>query len=208
MTPPAADPRALPPDRRPRDGGAPVLATPWFEIHARPVVGGAEPHYAIWAPDVAVVVAVNAQGHLLLVRQYRPPVDMVTLEIPSGHIEPGETPEEAARKELREETGWHAPTLELLGCMSPSAGRFMNRYWVFFAPDVQPPGPGDDGPEPGLTAEWYSGPFAELLEIPAFVSATNHAALFAAIARGRLSPRGGLPDGPPPGACTEPMNPL
>jgi len=181
-----ADPRALPPDRRPSDAGEPAWTTPWFDIYARPVPGQAEPHYSIWTLDVAVVVAVNAAGHLLLVRQYRAPVDMVTLEIPSGHIEPGETPEEAARKELLEETGWRAPQLELLGLMSPSAGRFMNRYWVFFAPGVQPPGPDSLPVEQGLAPELHTGPLSELLDLPEFVSATNHAALFAAIARGRL----------------------
>lgn len=197
----AADPRSLPPDRRPVDAGPPAWTTPWFDIYARPVPGQAEPHYSIWAPDVAVVVAVNAEGHLLLVRQFRAPVDMVTLEIPSGHIEPGETPEEAARKELLEETGWHAPRLELIGLMSPSAGRFMNRYWVFFAPGVEPPGPETPPVEQGLVPEFHTGPLAELLDLPEFVSATNHAALFAAIARGLL------PLSPPAAAAAAPVIP-
>ena len=87
---------------------------------------------------MVVIVAVNPRGHLLLVRQFRPAVDAFTLELPAGHIEPGETPEAAARKELWEETGHEAETLELLTKVSPSTARFTNHLWCFFAPNVKP----------------------------------------------------------------------
>ncbi|CEJ90391.1 hypothetical protein VHEMI06179 [[Torrubiella] hemipterigena] len=44
--------------------------------------------------------------HILLQKQYRPPIDKVTIEIPAGLIDEGETPEQAAVRELREETGY------------------------------------------------------------------------------------------------------
>jgi ADP-ribose pyrophosphatase len=42
----------------------------------------------------------------LLQKQYRPPVDQVVIEVPAGLIDPGETPEECAVRELKEETGY------------------------------------------------------------------------------------------------------
>ena len=51
----------------------------------------------------AVAILVERDGRILFVRQYRPAVGTATLEIPAGLIDPGETPEEAARRELAEE---------------------------------------------------------------------------------------------------------
>jgi len=56
-------------------------------------------------------------GRLLLIRQYRHPVGKVLLEIPAGTLSDGETPEECARRELIEETGYDAETIkELFSC--------------------------------------------------------------------------------------------
>ncbi|KAM4063699.1 NUDIX domain-containing protein [Hirsutella rhossiliensis] len=43
---------------------------------------------------------------IVLQKQYRPPIDMVTIEVPAGLMDPGESPEQAAVRELREETGY------------------------------------------------------------------------------------------------------
>ncbi len=51
------------------------------------------------------VVAVDSEGAVYLVRQFRKPVEEVLLEIPAGKLEPGEDPLECARRELLEETG-------------------------------------------------------------------------------------------------------
>src|SRR4051794_701915 len=62
----------------------------------------------------AAVVAVDADGQVLLVRQPRPAVGMSMLELPAGLVDEGETPIECARRELAEETGYHAGHLEPL----------------------------------------------------------------------------------------------
>jgi ADP-ribose diphosphatase len=162
-----------------------VFRTPWFQILARRPPGIDQPYYAIQSSDVAVIVAVNDRGELLLVRQFRPPVDMMTLELPAGHIEPGETPEEAARKELWEETGHEAETLELLTKLSPSTARFTNRLWCFFAPNVRP-GQRAQTREAGVDFRNYDRGIQSLLNEKEFFSAASYAALFAAVARGRL----------------------
>ena len=101
---------------------------------SRRVSKGAPVHITpLQTKDYVSVVAVTEDGRLLLVRQFRPAVGRMTLELPSGHVEPGETPEQAARKELLEETGYLADTFTLLGNLSPDTGRLGNRMWCFFA---------------------------------------------------------------------------
>jgi ADP-ribose pyrophosphatase len=61
-----------------------------------------------------VVLAVDDQDRLVLVRQYRYPVDDVIWEIPAGRRDAGETPEDGARRELEEEVGAKSSRIELL----------------------------------------------------------------------------------------------
>ncbi len=79
------------------------------------------------ARGIVVIVAVTPAGELLLVEQHREAVGAPVLELPAGLAgdEPGceeESLEEAARRELREETGWEAAELERLSAGPPSAG--------------------------------------------------------------------------------------
>ena len=68
--------------------------------------------YVIDAPDWVNVVALTDRDELLLIEQWRHGVDHATLEIPGGMVDPGETPLEAARRELLEETGYRAGTFQ------------------------------------------------------------------------------------------------
>ncbi len=163
-----------------------VFTTPWFQILDRRPPGADQPYYAIQSCDVVIMVAVNDQGHLLLVRQFRPAVDMMTLELPAGHIEPGETPEDAARKELWEETGHESGTWELLTKVSPSTARFTNRLWCFFAANVKPGLRSDLTREAGVEFRFHKHSLSSLLAEKEFISASSCAALFAAIAQGKL----------------------
>ena len=65
-------------------------------------------------PGSVVILAVDDEGRLVLVKQYRYPVDDVIWEIPAGRQDPGESPEEGARRELEEEVGATAAKVELL----------------------------------------------------------------------------------------------
>lgn len=56
-------------------------------------------------PRVVAVLAITEQHNVVLARQYRPGPGRLLLELPGGGVEPGETPEQAARRELLEETG-------------------------------------------------------------------------------------------------------
>ncbi|MBF0253890.1 MAG: NUDIX hydrolase [Candidatus Omnitrophica bacterium] len=116
-----------------------VFETPWFEVIAKSDPDHQEepPYYAIQTSDYVTVLAITEASEVLLVQQFRPAVEATTLELPSGHVDPPETPEAAARRELEEETGFIAGSLELLGCLIPDTGRLSNRLWCFYASGVR-----------------------------------------------------------------------
>ena len=114
-----------------------AFATPWFELLAKTMREGEAPYYSLRLPDYVSVVAFTHDGRVVIVRQYRPAVEHHTLELPSGLVDPGETPEETARRELLEETGYEAGEVELLGGMETDVGRLGNRIFTCVARGVR-----------------------------------------------------------------------
>lgn len=115
-----------------------VFSVPWFEILERFANGSGAPHYLLQASDYVSVLASTKEGSLLLVQQYRPAVRGMTLELPSGHVDSGESPEAAARRELAEETGYEAQVFEHLGTLAPDTGRMANKLWCYYASGTTP----------------------------------------------------------------------
>lgn len=66
------------------------------------------------AGAVAMICTLKPSNRLILVRQYRPPVNKFTIEFPAGLVNHGESPEETAIRELREETGYRGKVLRVL----------------------------------------------------------------------------------------------
>jgi 8-oxo-dGTP pyrophosphatase MutT (NUDIX family) len=161
-----------------------VFATPWFQV-LEAKGNGEWPNYSIDSPDFVCIVAVTEKGELLLVRQFRHAVGTVTLELPAGHVEKDETPEQAARKELLEETGHAAERFELLASLSPSPARFTNRMWCYFAGDARRVP--EAAVETGMEYVGWTGGLQALMREPDFYSMGNWAALLAAVAQGKLS---------------------
>lgn len=163
-----------------------VYSTRWFELVSREVPGSEDRHFLVSTKDYVGVVPVTRDGRLVLVRQWRPAINAFSLEIPSGHVEEGETPAQAAAKELREETGYIADNFIPVGKLSPCTGRLGNQMWCFFARDVHLDPAGHPG-EPGIEVVVYSGTVSSLLDEPEFTSALNRAVILQAMKAGLLS---------------------
>jgi 8-oxo-dGTP pyrophosphatase MutT (NUDIX family) len=103
-----------------------------------PRTGELHPFYGIVADAWVNVVALTPAGELVMVRQWRHGAERVTLEIPGGIIDPGESPAEAAARELLEETGFGGGSLEPLGSVNPNPALFGNRVYTFVARGVSP----------------------------------------------------------------------
>lgn len=111
-----------------------VHSTPWFDLVAKFIDGDTKnPYYSIQTLDYVSVIGITDNDEILLVRQYRAAAGKKTLELPSGHVEKGDTPLQAAQQELMEETGYSAVKWELLGAILPDSGRMSNKMWCFFA---------------------------------------------------------------------------
>ena len=82
----------------------------------------------------AAVIAWPVPGSLVLVEQWRYAVGRRIWEIPAGLVEPGEAPIDAARRELREETGYHTETLRVVSSAYSAPG-FCTELLHFFAAD-------------------------------------------------------------------------
>ena len=86
--------------------------------------------------EVAAIVPLDADGKVILVRQYRLPAREALLEIPAGAADDGEGIEEAAQRELREETGYRAGRLERLCGFFVSPGYCTEFIHTFLATDL------------------------------------------------------------------------
>lgn len=83
------------------------------------------------------IIPVTEDGRVILVRQFRHGTKEMTLEIPGGMIDPGETPEQAAARELAEETGYHSDSLKLIGQVRPNPAIQDNWCYTFLARPVR-----------------------------------------------------------------------
>jgi ADP-ribose pyrophosphatase len=110
--------------------------SPWIELITRDVQfsaqGATETYDAIGQQDYCVALAVTPDARILLVRQFRPAIERFSLEFPAGMIELGESADSAIARELLEETGFPAETIEPIGETATSAGRISNSTHSFF----------------------------------------------------------------------------
>ncbi|HOP40321.1 MAG TPA: NUDIX hydrolase [Geobacteraceae bacterium] len=95
-------------------------------------------------PGGVGVLPLHDDGTVTLIRQPRPAVDRLTLEIPAGRLDPGENPAVCGKRELLEETGLTAEKLESLGIMHPSPGVFDEAIHLYLATGLKQ---GDADPE-------------------------------------------------------------
>lgn len=86
----------------------------------------------VYNPDAAAVVAIDEDMNVIMVRQYRIADDRITLEIPAGKCDQGETIETCAVRELQEETGYIAGSISLLHSALVSPGFSTERIYVYY----------------------------------------------------------------------------
>ncbi len=89
-------------------------------------------------PGAVGIIPITDDGKLILVRQYRKPVEKFLLEIPAGRLEINEEPRETGLRELKEETGYQAEKLEYVFEFYPSAGITTEKIHLFIARGLTP----------------------------------------------------------------------
>jgi ADP-ribose pyrophosphatase len=88
--------------------------------------------------DCVAVVVIDGQDNIILVRQFRHPVDRFLLEIPAGGIDPGEEPLDSVRRELQEEIGYFPRRIDKLGGFYSIPGYGTEYLHCFLATDLVP----------------------------------------------------------------------
>jgi ADP-ribose pyrophosphatase len=141
-------------------------------------------------PGAVVVLAVDDEGRVLCLRQYRHPVRQRLVELPAGLMDhDGEEPEEVARRELAEEAGLRADTWTRLTSTYSSPGITDECIHYFLARDLSPISDGDLADfearheEADMTTEWVpfrrlydAARFHELMDAPLVIAVLTAAA--------------------------------
>lgn len=163
----------------------------WLVVEAKDVRrDGAdlETYYSVRTHDYAAILAVTEDGRIPLVRQFRPAIEIRSLELPSGLIDTDETPEATVRRELFEETGCDAgDEVSEIGRFHLDSGRMQTVEWAFFAPSARVVAAGPSGDEADLEVIFVTP--AELRELVVrgeFQMAAHVAVIGAALIRGLL----------------------
>ena len=124
------------------------IFTTAFVDGQHPRTGATKRFSLIESVDWVNMIALTVEGRVVMIRQYRVGADEICLEIPGGMVDPGESPAEAAARELLEETGFASSRWEQLGVVSPNPAINTNRLHTFVAYDaVQTQAPRPEGSE-------------------------------------------------------------
>jgi ADP-ribose pyrophosphatase len=103
----------------------------------------------------AVMMPVDDRRRVLLVRQYRLPAQRFLWELPAGSVDPGEKPLQTAKRELKEETGYHAKNWKKLISFFPSPGFLTEKMTIFLATGLTS-GEATPMDDERITTRWFT----------------------------------------------------
>ena len=89
-------------------------------------------------PGAVGIVALTDDNKIILVKQFRKPIEKAIWEIPAGKLEKGENPKDCAIRELKEETGYSANNIKLIHKFYTSAGFSNQRMYIYLATGLIP----------------------------------------------------------------------
>ena len=102
------------------------------------VVSGTSTREIVEHNGGAVIAAVTDDNKIIMVKQFRKPMESPILEVPAGKLDGDEDPADAALRELSEETGYSAGKLEKLTEFYPSVGYTTEVLHIYLATDLKP----------------------------------------------------------------------
>jgi len=171
-----------------------ILADQWICLHADecqlPTGALIEPYYVLEEKEWVHVIALNQNDEILLIRQYRYAANICATELPGGFVDPGESPLDAAKRELAAETGHTSLDWTALPALFVNPARQTNRVHTFIARNVRPtqnavPEPSESiiSIEFATAAEVLrrirSAEFSQALHVASFYLALQHTGHFA-----------------------------
>lgn len=133
-----------------------VYRNDWMNLRVDKVelADGSQSEYGVIERASFILVIATQGSSLLLVRQYRYPIDSWTWEFPQGACDIHESTEQAARRELLEETGYVAGDMKMLSTLYEAAGFATHNFQVVEAEVVKMLEPSHEVSEEGMTSHW------------------------------------------------------
>ncbi len=89
-------------------------------------------------PGAVVILPIDNDGEIYLIRQYRHPLQKEIYELPAGTLDSNESPEDCAKREIQEEIKFRAEKWQSLGVLYPAPGFCNEKQYLFLAQDLSP----------------------------------------------------------------------